>query len=281
MNYNFTTEVRQSLARARAEALRLGHEHVGTEHILLGLLFDEAAVDDLGQRGISVAAVRRQVEEAVPRGLCLQRDGDLPYTRSGKKVLELAMTRARDSQSGAVTTIHLLEGLYSENSGIAAQVLRKLGYAGGAQSGVGGRARSSGFHVVIDDNSTQSIYEQIVAQITEASATGRVSAGERLPTVRQMADELDVAPGTVARAYSELEQQGLIVTDGARGTRMSPRPTSPLKEEERRATLTGLLRPVAVAAFHLGATAIELRAALTDAMKDIFDDRDAVARSEL
>jgi DNA-binding transcriptional regulator YhcF (GntR family) len=90
--------------------------------------------------------------------------------------------------------------------------------------------------------------------------------------VRQLADELDIAPGTVARAYSELERRGVVVTDGARGTRVAERERPPAPD--RPETLTGLLRPVAVAAYHMGATAQELRAALERAMHGILANAD-------
>ncbi len=112
-----------------------------------------------------------------------------------------------------------------------------------------------------------------MAQVQEAVATGRLQPGERLPPVRRLADQLDIAPGTVARAYGELERLGMVVTEGARGTRVAERKQNPLPEAERPDTLVGLLRPVAVAAFHLGATAAELRTALEEAMRDIFGER--------
>jgi GntR family transcriptional regulator len=93
--------------------------------------------------------------------------------------------------------------------------------------------------------------------------------------VRRLAEELDIAPGTVARAYSELERLGVVVTEGARGTRVAKQPKTPLPEAERPETLEGLLRPVAVAAFHLGATGEELRDALDRAMHGIFNGGDA------
>ena len=55
--------------------------------------------------------------------------------------------------------------------------------------------------------------------------SGRLSSGERLPTVRQAARDLDVAPGTVAKAYKMLERDGLIVTRGAAGTRVADAPS--------------------------------------------------------
>ena len=171
--------------------------------------------------------------------------------------------------------------LLREEKGIAAEVLNGLGLTlraareeverlFGAPGAVSEMAETLSFSVQIDDTSDLSIYEQIIAQIQEGVATGRLNPGDRLPPVRRLADELDIAPGTVARAYSELEKRGAVVTEGARGTRIAERSTPPVPEEERPDTLVGLLRPVAVAAYHLGATAAELRTALEEAMRGIF-----------
>lgn len=64
-------------------------------------------------------------------------------------------------------------------------------------------------------------YEQIRRQFAAHIQTGRLPAGERLPTVRQLATDLGLASGTVARAYRELETAGLITTDRARGTHVN------------------------------------------------------------
>ena len=134
---------------------------------------------------------------------------------------------------------------------------------------------ASRLRITLDDASNCSIYEQIVQQVQEAVATGTLRSGERLPTVRQLADQLDIAPGTVSRSYSELERLGLVVTEGSKGTRVAERPGRGAPEDERMQTLTGLLRPVAVAGFHLGGTAAELRDALEAAMRDIFGESSA------
>ena len=89
--------------------------------------------------------------------------------------------------------------------------------------------------------------------------------------MRGLADRLNIAPGTVAREYSELERLGLVITRGARGTRVAERQKQTLSPAERPKTLVALLRPVAAAAFHLGATATELREALEEAMTNIFE----------
>ena len=129
----------------------------------------------------------------------------------------------------------------------------------------------AGFRVAIDDDSNRTIYQQIMAQVKEAAATGRLRPGERLPPVRELADLLGIAPGTVARAYRELEERGVVVTQGTRGTFVAEGRRERVGDEGRHGVLLGLLRPVAVAAFHLGATEAELRTALEGAMEGIFE----------
>lgn len=61
-------------------------------------------------------------------------------------------------------------------------------------------------------------YEQLRVQITDQVHSGELSAGDQLPTVRRLAADLALAPNTVARAYKELERDGIVVTAGRRGT---------------------------------------------------------------
>jgi DNA-binding transcriptional regulator YhcF (GntR family) len=287
--YNFTEDVRSTLARARLEAYQLRHGYVGTEHILLALIVLEErdiAIRTLRELGTEPEVVRRCLEQVALPGAKGVGKSDLPYTSRGKKVLEFAMTEARDMSHDHVGTEHLLLGIIREEKGLAAQVLKDLGASlDRARSIVleelaDDRERARPRPLLdIDDGSPQSIYEQIVVKIQEAIAMGRLRPGVRLPTVRRLADELDIAPGTVARAYSELERRRVIVTEGARGTRVADRQPSSLADHERPGTLTGLLRPVVVAAFHLGATAPEVRDALEHAMRGIFEENDS-SRSE-
>lgn len=285
--YNFTDELRQVLVRSRTEAIRLRHEYVGTEHMLLALIAepDGVGVAVLNELDVRAESVQRLVEETVKKGnASLAADQSLPYTSRSKKVLELATTAARNLGDDYVGAEHLLLGLINEGRGIAAQVLSEMGAtadrAGTAVLAMRGdieRSPASDFRFEIDDQSEHSIYEQIVAQAKEAVATGKLSPGERLPTVRQLADELDIAPGTVARAYSELERLGVVITEGKRGTRVAGPARPVISDSERPMTLVGLLRPVVVAGFHLGATAPELRRALDSAMKDIFNEGTSAA----
>jgi DNA-binding transcriptional regulator YhcF (GntR family) len=308
MHFTFTDRARKVLAMTREEAIRLRHDRVDTEHILLGLVREPAGIAAAALSGLSVdlAQLRERTEASVRRGKASIAFGELPYSSRAKKVLEFAMAEARELRHSHVGTEHLLLGLLREEQGLAAglldeqgvtlerarqEVQRLLGRNPPARSGTGatpgnwlrrllggevegGPERVATIPIGIDDNSSLSIYEQIVVQVQEAIATGRLSAGDRLATVRRLAEDLDIAPGTVARAYSEMERLGLVVTEGARGTRVAEQPKRPLAEARRPETLEGLLRPVAVAAFHLGATGEELRHALDRAMREIFTDDD-------
>jgi GntR family transcriptional regulator len=75
--------------------------------------------------------------------------------------------------------------------------------------------------VTVDDASPMPAFEQIRAQLASAIQLGTLPTGERLPTVRQLASDLRLAPGTVARAYAALESEGLVETRRGAGTRVS------------------------------------------------------------
>ena len=129
MNYNFTDRVRKVLAMARDEAIRLQHDYVGTEHILLGLLREGegVAATVLTNLSADLDQVHERIEESVKQGKATIALGELPYTSRAKKVLEFAMAEARELNHSYVGTEHLLLGLLREEKGIAAQVLSSLG----------------------------------------------------------------------------------------------------------------------------------------------------------
>ena len=128
--YNFTEHVRKALAQARNEAAALHHEYVGTEHELLGILaYDDCigsvVLEKMGvERGLAADRIRATVKPGRPNQIT---GPDLPYTSRAKKVLELAMSEARDLEHSFVGTEHLLLGLLREEKGIAAQVLNSFG----------------------------------------------------------------------------------------------------------------------------------------------------------
>ncbi len=128
--YNFTDRVRKVLQMAREEAARLHHEYVGTEHILLGLIREGEGVAAavLTNLNVDLDEIQQRIEETVKKGKAPASSGpDLPYTSRAKKVLELAMSEARELNHSYVGTEHLLLGLLREEKGIAAQVLTDAG----------------------------------------------------------------------------------------------------------------------------------------------------------
>ena len=128
--YNFTDRVRKVLQMAREEAARLHHEYVGTEHILLGLIREGEGVAAavLQNLNVDLEEIQQKIEETVKKGKAAAATGPgLPYTSRAKKVLELAMTEARELNHSYVGTEHLLLGLLREEKGIAAQVLTDAG----------------------------------------------------------------------------------------------------------------------------------------------------------
>jgi ATP-dependent Clp protease ATP-binding subunit ClpC len=129
MNYNFTDRVRKVLAMAREEAIRLQHDYVGTEHILLGLIREGEGVAAavLMNLNVDLEQIHERIEDSVRKGKATIALGELPYTSRAKKVLEYAMAEARELNHSYVGTEHLLLGLLREEKGIAAQVLNALG----------------------------------------------------------------------------------------------------------------------------------------------------------
>jgi ATP-dependent Clp protease ATP-binding subunit ClpC len=128
--YNFTDRVRKVLQMAREEAARLHHEYVGTEHILLGLIREGEGVAAavLANLNVDLEEIQQKIEDSVKKGKAAAAAGpDLPYTSRAKKVLELAMSEARELNHSYVGTEHLLLGLLREEKGIAAQVLTDVG----------------------------------------------------------------------------------------------------------------------------------------------------------
>ena len=96
------------------------------------------------------------------------------------------------------------------------------------------------------------IYAQIVEQIQEKLLTGDIHAGDQLPTVRQMAQDLDVNFNTVARAYRMLDEGGLISTQQGRGTYIMEMPSKDHQLKLEREVLEGMTRRYLIEADRLG-----------------------------
>jgi len=124
----FTDRARRVVVLAEEEARMLNHNYIGTEHVLLGLIHEGegVAAKVLESLGISLGAVRQQVEEIIGQGQQVP-SGHIPFTPRAKKVLELASREAKQLGHNYIGTEHILLGLICEGEGVAAQVLVKLG----------------------------------------------------------------------------------------------------------------------------------------------------------
>ena len=124
----FTDRARRVVVLAQEEARLLNHNYIGTEHILLGLIHEGegVAAKALESLGISLEAVRTQVEEIIGQGQSAP-TGHIPFTPRAKKVLELSLREALELGHNYIGTEHILLGLIREGDGVAAGVLQKLG----------------------------------------------------------------------------------------------------------------------------------------------------------
>ena len=124
----FTDRARRVVVLAQEEARMLNHNYIGTEHILLGLIHEGegVAAKALESLGISLDAVRQQVEEIIGQGQQAP-SGHIPFTPRAKKVLELSLREALQLGHNYIGTEHILLGLIREGDGVAVQVLVRLG----------------------------------------------------------------------------------------------------------------------------------------------------------
>jgi ATP-dependent Clp protease ATP-binding subunit ClpC len=124
----FTERARKVVYLAQQEAARLGHNVVGTEHLLLGLVVEGegVAAKALEVLEISLDRIRQEVEKIIGSGEP-NPFGEIPFTPRAKRVLELAVDEGRQMGHNYVGTEHILLGLIREGEGVAAQVLKNLG----------------------------------------------------------------------------------------------------------------------------------------------------------
>ena len=131
----FTDRARKVIMYGKQEAQRLGHNFLGTEHILLGLVKEGTGVaaNVLKALGVDLKRIRAEVERlvqsdpAAAQAQLVKPAGEPRYTPRAKRVLELSMDEARSLGQSYIGTEHLLLGLLREGQGVAAQVLLNLG----------------------------------------------------------------------------------------------------------------------------------------------------------
>ena len=129
MNNMFTDRVKKVLQFAREESSRLGHDYIGTEHLLLGLVKEGqgVAVAVLANMGIQLDALKKSIEDAVQASSGAMVLSEVPFTPMAKQVLEIAAQEAREMNNNYIGTEHLLLALTKNKNGIAAQILSVFG----------------------------------------------------------------------------------------------------------------------------------------------------------
>src|SRR3978361_566242 len=195
----FTDRARRVVVLAQEEARMLNHNYIGTEHILLGLIHEGegVAAKALESLGISLDAVRQQVEEIIGQGQ-QEPSGHIPFTPRAKKVLELSLREALQLGHNYIGTEHILLALSREGGGVAAhglvkpgaaptrvrqQVIQLLsGYQGKEPAAAGGPAEGT--------PSTSLVLDQFGRNLTQAArdskldpVTGRAKEVERVMQV--------------------------------------------------------------------------------------------------
>ena len=125
MTHRFSFRVQQVIRYSREEALRLGHDAIGTEHLLLGILRlgEGMAIRIIANLGCNIDDLRETVEETIGSGSTTLKIGDLPFTKRAERVLRSSYYESKQYNSEVIGTEHLLLALVKDEDGLASQVL--------------------------------------------------------------------------------------------------------------------------------------------------------------
>ena len=123
----FDHETQLTMERARAEAARLNHGRVHTEHLLLALLSDPLIADLVSRMGMTRSDVISAIEQCVQRGLRLVLEDHVPHTVEARDALDSAVEEADGFGHALVRNAHVLLGLIKEPHGVAGRVLESKG----------------------------------------------------------------------------------------------------------------------------------------------------------
>ena len=130
MEAKFSPRVKDVISYSREEALRLGHEYIGTEHLLLGLIREGEgmAIKILKSLNINLAELRKSVEGAVKGSTGNNANiGNIPLTKQAEKALKITYLEAKIFKSDIIGTEHLLLAILKDEDNIATQILNQFG----------------------------------------------------------------------------------------------------------------------------------------------------------
>eukprot|EP01035_Chromulina_nebulosa_P010068 gene10068-13558_t len=127
MDNNFSAQVKEIISYSREEALRLGNDFIGTEHLLLGLIRDgeNTAIRVLKQFNVDLYELRKEVELAVKdkTGKNIANINSLPLTKQAEKVIRVTVLEAKALKSPLVESEHLMLSILKNKENIATQIL--------------------------------------------------------------------------------------------------------------------------------------------------------------
>lgn len=128
MDSNFSQRVQEVIRLSREEALRLGHDYIGTEHLLLGIIREGegVAVNIFTNLGIDPSKIKKTVEETVKQAGSTLTVGNIPLTKQAEKVLKITYLEAKLFKSDVIGTEHLLLSILREDDNLAAQILHQF-----------------------------------------------------------------------------------------------------------------------------------------------------------
>ncbi|MCX8055799.1 MAG: ATP-dependent Clp protease ATP-binding subunit [Ignavibacteria bacterium] len=128
MEANFSNRVNEVIRLSREEAIRLGHDYIGTEHLLLGIIREGEglAVKMLKNLNVDLFQLKKTIEDTVRTGNATMTIGNIPLTKQAEKVLKITLLEARLYKSDVIGTEHLLLSLLRDEENIAAQILSQF-----------------------------------------------------------------------------------------------------------------------------------------------------------
>jgi ATP-dependent Clp protease ATP-binding subunit ClpC len=127
MEGNFSNRVQDVIRLSREEALRLGHDYIGTEHLLLGIIREGEgiAVKILRNLGVDLYKLKKSIEDTVRTSGGTLTIGNIPLTKQAEKVLKITYLEAKLYKSDVIGTEHLLLSLLRDDDNIAAQIMHQ------------------------------------------------------------------------------------------------------------------------------------------------------------
>ena len=128
MDSNFSSRVQDVIRLSREEAIRLGHDYIGTEHLLLGIIREGEgiAIKIFKNLGVEAFKIKKTVEDTVRQSGGTLTVGNIPLTKQAEKVLKITYLEAKLFKSEVIGTEHLLLSILREDDNLAAQILHQF-----------------------------------------------------------------------------------------------------------------------------------------------------------